>query len=350
MMMFLTILGLVTLVPLILGIRKLAGDRWQVLASIPLHSNPDGTWEAGNFTWYGFISASAYALSVSVLWILLLALEFQFSEAVILITAVMAVVIPSSRKIAQWIEGRKNTFSIGAAAFVGMILCPLLLFIVSQLELYGRPLPILEATAAFTIAYSFGEGLGRLACISFGCCYGKPVDELTGITQRIFRPLKITYNSMETRKVQYDSGYSQRPLVAIPAITAVLCTVTGLISTALFLSGNFVFALLLSLGVTQIWRFGSEFLRSDYRGDNSISAYQWMALLGLFGAIVFVSSVSTTGVVPDLDNALTMVWQPGPILVTQGLWLFIFFFMGWSDVTSSTVSLHLCRNKVEEAV
>ncbi len=37
--------------------------------------------------------------------------------------------------------------------------------------------PIIPALAAVMIAYAFGEGLGRLACISFGCCYGVALRE-----------------------------------------------------------------------------------------------------------------------------------------------------------------------------
>jgi hypothetical protein len=40
-------------------------------------------------------------------------------------------------------------------------------------------MPIVPALAAVMIAYTFGEALGRLACISFGCCYGVSISKLT---------------------------------------------------------------------------------------------------------------------------------------------------------------------------
>jgi hypothetical protein len=36
------------------------------------------------------------------------------------------------------------------------------------------------------IAYAFGEGLGRLACISFGCCYGVALPEAHPLLRHMF--------------------------------------------------------------------------------------------------------------------------------------------------------------------
>ena len=40
--------------------------------------------------------------------------------------------------------------------------------------------------AALAIGYILGEGLGRLACLSFGCCYGKPLDQCGKVVSILF--------------------------------------------------------------------------------------------------------------------------------------------------------------------
>ena len=48
-------------------------------------------------------------------------------------------------------------------------------------------LPVLPTLAALAVGYAFGEGIGRLACISYGCCYGKPLRTCGPRVKKIFR-------------------------------------------------------------------------------------------------------------------------------------------------------------------
>ena len=40
------------------GVRTLPGERWQMLAAVPVAKAPDGSWRGVNLTFYGFFSAT----------------------------------------------------------------------------------------------------------------------------------------------------------------------------------------------------------------------------------------------------------------------------------------------------
>ena len=58
---------------------------------------------------------------------------------------------------------------------------------------------VLPVCAAMAVAYGFGEGLGRLACISFGCCYGKPLSQVHPLIQKILNGRGFVFSG-ETKK------------------------------------------------------------------------------------------------------------------------------------------------------
>src|SRR5262249_30213912 len=132
----------------------------------------------------------------------------------------------------------------------------------------GTPthLPVLQTLSAMAIAYVFGEGLGRLACISFGCCYGMPLAGMGPLARRLFARFHFAFRG-ETRKIAYESGLGETKVVPVQALTSTVLVLTGLLATEAFLESSFRLALLLALGLSQLWRIFSETLRADYRGD-----------------------------------------------------------------------------------
>jgi hypothetical protein len=136
-------------------------------------------------------------------------------------------------------------------------------------------------------------------------------------------------------------------VVPIQAVTSVVYIVTGLLGTWLFLNAYYSPALVLTLGVTQLWRAFSETLRADYRGNGRISAYQIMALLSViytfFAVWWFPSELTRT---PDLVKGLSALWQPGIILFLQLLWISTFVFYGRSLVTRAQMSFHVCEQHI----
>jgi hypothetical protein len=104
-----------------------------------------------------------------------------------LILAVLLVCLPAAKWVARLVEGKSCTFTIAGAFFVGIFVTPAVLH-VFNLMLPGmglRPVPIVPALAAVIIGYAFGEALGRLACISFGCCYGVSLSAAHPILQKV---------------------------------------------------------------------------------------------------------------------------------------------------------------------
>lgn len=154
--------------------KRLPDERWQFLASVPVIKDDQGRWLGLNFTYYGLLTANALVFGVTLLIILFGSLGVPLITTLGIILAVLACCLPAARWVARLVEGKQCTLTIAGAFFVGIIVTPALLALANA-YLPGdtiQPVPIVPALAAIMIAYAFGEGLGRLACISFGCCYG----------------------------------------------------------------------------------------------------------------------------------------------------------------------------------
>ncbi|MGH7793913.1 MAG: prolipoprotein diacylglyceryl transferase family protein [Candidatus Binatia bacterium] len=186
--------------------------------------------------------------------------------------------------------GRGLAFTIAGAFFVGIFVAPAVRILFnSQL---AKGLPIIPSLGAIMIAYAFGEGLGRLACISFGCCYGVALDELSPILLRVFDRWHFVFSG-HMKKISYASNLEGKRVLPIQAITAVLYIIAGLVATLLFLNASFAAAFILTMVVTQGWRIFSETLRADYRGDGKMSAYQAMGLVSIVFAFTVCHLVPT---------------------------------------------------------
>jgi prolipoprotein diacylglyceryltransferase len=238
------------------------------------------------------------------------------------------------------VEGHWHGFTVGGAAFAGMTFGPWLL---GAANVWIAP----ERAAAETWltvgmlapAYALGEGIGRLGCISFGCCYGRPLDSVPPWLRRLFACCPFVFRGA-LKKAVTESHYEGRALIPIQALTAVLSTAAGLAGMALFLNGQFVAAFAVPIVTTQLWRFVSEFLRADYRGGGRVSAYQWMALTAAGAALVAVATnPETVSLQPSWRAGLAQLWTPGAFLLMQGVGLAGFLRMGVSTVTAARVEL-----------
>lgn len=233
--------------------------------------------------------------------------------------------------------------------FSGILVSPPLVYLINRVfePVMANPLPPLILLSAVSIAYAFGEGLGRLACISFGCCYGKPLDQCPPVIQTLFSRFYMIFTG-PLKKITYASGYEGQKVVPIQMVTAALYTGTGLAGTVLFLNGWYRTAFLITLAVTQIWRFVSEFLRADFRGGLRITAYQIMALvtLGFAGALALGLPVDTRLTLPRLHEAVATLWTPWMILFVQGVWAAAFLHTGKSVVTGSRIFFHVEKTHI----
>ena len=232
--------------------------------------------------------------------------------------------------------------------FVGIFVAPLLVALINRTVgvAWSFHIPAMAACAAIAIAYSFGEGLGRLACISFGCCYGKPLSGCSAWLGRLFSGRCFVFFG-STKKIAYAGGLEATEVIPIQAVTSVLYTLCGLLATGLFLANHFYAAFLITIIITQVWRSLSEMLRADYRGEGNISAYQIMGIIAVVYSIATaVLFPAETVAAPELALGLASIWSPSRILFLQGIWLVIFLHTGLSTVTGATVSFHVHHDRI----
>ena len=265
-----------------------------------------------------------------------------------LVTMLLAIIVPSSRWVAVIIEGKKHTFNVTGAVFVAALVCPLATLVcnLGLAHLGMKTMPTLPLLAAMAISYTLGEGVGRIACISFGCCYGKPVSETNGIRRRLFQHLNFVFEG-HAKKISYEGQMSGVPVIPVQAITSALYVATAVAGVWLFMHGWYTTALVMTLAITQLWRVYSELLRADYRGNGRISPYQVMAFVTFLIGIVYASMYRGTFLdVPNLARGLHAVWAPEPLMALQLLGLVIFFYTGRNEVTESRMQIRVCTDKI----
>lgn len=328
--------------------QTLPGEKWQILGSIPCRRLPDGRWQGWNLTWYGFFNATAVLLSTTLFLILMGSIPAPLHSSLLILSLLLATCLPAARITAFLIEKKSNTFTVGGASFIGILIAPWMILVVNlaSLRWFGTALPVIETLAAISIAYTLGEGVGRLACISFGCCYGKLLADCSPGTQRLFSRYHFIFTG-KTKKIAYAHELDGQKVVPIQAITATLYSISGLIGCYLFLKGFAFSAFILTLLITQTWRIISESLRADYRGDGTISGYQIMSAV----ALIYVLPVGfwfrePFANVPALPSGLTSLWNPTLLLFLLTLWIVVLIYMGKSKVTSAVITFQVIKDKI----
>ena len=328
--------------------RTLPKESWQILAALPDCRHGEGCWKGTNLTFYGVFNANAYTLATAAVFVLLGAVAVPGRITMLLTVMILGLCMPASRLVARVVEKKRYTFSVGGAAFIGIFIAPAAVLALRRIALPEMPadLPLMPVMAALATAYALGEGVGRLACISFGCCYGKPMDQVHPLLRRLFARHAFVFTG-PTKKIAYADGLDGREIFPIQAVTATIYCAAALAGAYLFLKGYFRTAFLLPLVVTQLWRFASEFLRADYRGGGRISAYQKMALgATVYGVAMGLLPPAPGLPPPDLGAGLRILWHPGLLLMLQALWVASFLYTGRSKVTAATLNFHVVRGNV----
>lgn len=183
---FLTILAVLFVSLLWWGFKALPDERWQIMATVPVRKIDQERWDGVNLTYYGVFSANAYLVSVVIMLILFGSIKIDIRATFLLILIMMVFCLTMARIVAMVVERKAHTRTVGGAVFVGTLVAPMAIFIVNEIMGSAVSIPIMPAIAALAISYSFGEGVGRLACISFGCCYGKPLSKCSPLLQGYF--------------------------------------------------------------------------------------------------------------------------------------------------------------------
>lgn len=324
---------------LIWAFRALPLERWMVLAAIPVKRVGLGEWECVNLTYYGLLSACGAVAGVALALFLAGAVDVSAFLIGAALTGTLAISVPASRWMNRLVEGHADGFTIGGAAFVGILIAPWVAWLAAH---WLAPDPSAWQGAALTLgalapAYALGEGIGRLACISFGCCYGRRMDDAPVWMRKLFKGWAFVFEG-PLKKAETEQGWGDVPLVPVQGLTAIVSGTAGWIGAILFLRGYPMWAAAISIVASQLWRFASEFLRADYRGGGRISAYQWMALSA--AAYMLTLAALWPGAdadIPDPAAGSRLLTHPLAILFIAGWGLLIFLRMGVSTVTYSIV-------------
>ena len=348
-LVFVLILAAVLAPLMIWSFRYLPRARWQVLAAIPFRDRGKrGEYDAFNMTFYGFIIAGATAFAAALFLVLMKSQGIKLAGIICLVVVFVGVGSLAAKVIARVVEKKLNTFSVGGASFVCFILLPFIVVGVNrtlgQSGWFDFHVPAVPFMGALVLAYIFGEGLGRLACISYGCCYGKPVEKMTGPLRALFSRWYFVFEG-GTKKACYAGKYEGKKLVPIQGVTAVIYCVCGLVSLYLYLQGHFRVSFLVVMIVSQGWRALSELLRDDFRGGTAFTVYQKMALVVILyavGVVLFYHVyVPATSVPPDVLRGVYALWDPAVFIFLAAVWSFMFIYFGKSAVTGSRVKYHL---------
>ena len=330
------------------GVRTLPAENWQMLAAIPLTKSEDGSWRGLNLTFYGFFSATGTAFGFVIMLLLLASVGMPVALSFALALFVLLVCVPASRLVAALVEGKRNTFTVAGAAFVATIVFPLLLIALRPLarRFLHHEILLLPTFAATAIAYVLGEAIGRLACLSFGCCYGMPLRDANPVIARIFQKHNLLVSG-PTKKASYASGLAGEPLIPVQAITSVVFAISGIVGVGLFLAQRFRLAALVPVLASWGWRACSECLRADYRGTSRISTYQLMAIFSAaYLGIFLLLTPSGATVMPDLATGFAQVCSAPVMLLVQIFWVGLFLYYGRSRVTASTVTFHVVADRI----
>lgn len=328
--------------------KTLPKERWQIVATVPAVKEAPNHWRGINFTYYGLFTANAYAAATGIFLLLTGALAVPLSTTLFFTGMLLAVCIPSSKLIARIVEKKRHTFTIGGASFMGVCIAPWAIWTVNRCLMGTNEgaMPLIPTMAALSIAYLFGESVGRLACISFGCCYGKPLSECHPILRRLFSHLSFTFFG-ETKKIAYASSMQGMKVLPIQGMTAVVYGMAGILGLVLFLEARFTPCFLFSVVAAQGWRCFSECLRADYRGGGRISAYQVMALLAvLYSVFIGVLFQGHPSPAPDIATGLKILWDPAVLLSLEALWAVTFLYTGRSMVTGAFLSFHVHQDRI----
>src|SRR5215510_14513610 len=187
--------------------RNLPAEHWQIIAAVPFKRRDDGTWHGVNLTYYGFFNATACVFSCATILMLMGSVKVSLAATLAITCLLLIICFPAAKIVARLVERKSSTFTIGGASFVGILLLPWIIYAFNsfagpRFHLTASMTPMLAAVA---IAYAFGEAFGRLACISFGCCYGKLLWQTPQSLQRILRRYCFVFRG-ETKKVAYEAN------------------------------------------------------------------------------------------------------------------------------------------------
>lgn len=330
--------------------RSLACPGRQFIATMPRGDISQDGIRGTNLTTYGALIAMGLMAGATLMVFLLGTTAMPMIPAGITCVSVLSAALISARTMAKIIERKRFTFTVGGAFAVCLAIAPWLAACIRSLWIAsgGSAYPLIVLLTALALAYVLGEAIGRLACLSFGCCYGRPLADLPPRFQRLFRDWPAVFTS-PTHKAVYESGFRNEPLIPVQLIAAAGNGVLATIGLFLFLETHYKAAFLTTAAGTQLLRFGLEYLRADYRGAmKKVSPYQILSLSGIPYVILVAMILDKPAATPCpvLSAGAAALWTPAAILLIQGIGLVACFYFGISRVTTSTINFGVRNDRV----
>lgn len=272
------------------------------------------------------VSASLRLLSLSLILIILFAILFARILSLIFEDTISAFLQNPVRVFFRpgfWLYGG----FLGSA--IGLLIARLL----------GLVSDLTTVATSICIALPLYEGISRLGCHTYGCCYGQPVGDpaeescVVSVLLKVFRP--VVYTSASAAAVRLDSGLQNIPLLPIQ-----------LISSALFFTQFAVVWILgvhlrildiqqvagLSLALHALTRLWTESLRRDFRGGNisvkvsglrfTMSVTARVALGQLILGVLLLIYPSLHYANRRQDDTVQTFWdQLGPVMIMEHPWV-----------------------------
>jgi hypothetical protein len=239
------------------------------------------------FVSFGLFAGVGAWLTMALTGFLLIGQGVAAAEFLRLTLAGCAAVVGGSWLLARFLDLRAPVADRAAEpprpAFVswgGLFALLLVLVVFGTLSGHGE-LVVLDALAR---SIPLGHAIGRLGCLSYGCCFGRPNAG----------PLAVTYRTPEAKAVRVGGRYGV-PLHPAPLYEAILdVALFAAVNTAAWAGAPLGAATALVLFGYGCGRFAIEFLRDNGESPvaGRITLNQRIALaLGLTGAVLAGSAL-----------------------------------------------------------
>lgn len=181
--------------------------------------------------------------------------------------------------------------------------------------LSGRSLLLLIDAAV--LAGTLTHAVGRIGCLTFGCCFGRPTE----------CPLAIRYDS-PLAKAAWSAGLRGTPIHPVPLYEAAFTLGLFLLLNAVALAGSregvpaALYLLMYGSG-----RFLLEFLRYEWAQDRigPLSRNQWLSLLEAGAGVALLAALSTASgpASPSIGEADAQALVLIPLLIVCGALVFL---------------------------
>jgi phosphatidylglycerol:prolipoprotein diacylglycerol transferase len=221
-----------------------------------------GLWAAVGWAFGGFVALARVAQAGLLVHWLVPVLAAGVPVLAILGSRLLEILVNIRAYVAN--PGRKLP-ETGFAFQGALVACTLALMAIGGVQ----GLPVLRLLDALVLGLPLGHAFGRLGCLAYGCCHGRPSSSRCAI--RYFDP---------DSKPVWKEGLSGMPLhptqlYSAMGNVALFLLLNGFAEHGPHREGTLAATYLL---VNSSGRFGTEFLRWPLRGSRALKPFQWVSV------------------------------------------------------------------------